>query len=57
MVLCKHSVKRSRSKRHSCDLGILRWRCHQGEVDFADKNAMDRLPCKLCLESNFEPWV
>ena len=57
VVVCKHSVERSRSKRHSRDLGIRGWRGHQGEVDFADKNAMHRLPCKLCLESNFEPWV
>ena len=49
VVLWKYSVKRSRSKRHSRDLGILRWRRHQGEVDFADKDAMDRLSCKLSL--------
>jgi hypothetical protein len=28
VVLWKYRVKRSRSKRHSRDLGILRWRCH-----------------------------
>ena len=57
VVLGKYSIERSRSKWHSRDLGILRWRCHQGEVDFAHKNTMDRLPGKLCLESNFEPCI
>ena len=35
--------KAERSKRHSRELSILRWRRHQGEVDFSNKNAMNRL--------------
>jgi len=49
VVLWKYSIERSRSKRHSRDLSILRWRRHQGEVDFSNKDAMDRLHYKLSL--------
>ena len=49
VVLWKYSIERSRSKRHSCDLGILRWRRYQGEIHFPNKDAMDRLHCKLSL--------
>ena len=52
VVLGKYSIERSLSKRHSRDLRdlrILRWRRHQGEIDFANKDAMDRLHCKLSL--------
>ena len=41
VVLWKYSVKRSWSKRHSRYLSVLRWRRHQGEVDFSNKDAMD----------------
>ena len=49
VVLWKYSIERSRSKRHSRDLSILRSRSHQGEVDFSDKDAMYRLRHKLSL--------
>src|SRR5438552_17413038 len=42
----KCGVERSGSKWHSRNLGILRWRHHQCEVQFAFKNAPDRLHCE-----------
>jgi len=47
MGLWKCSIERSRSKWHSRNLGILRWRHHQCEVQFAFKDASDRLHCEL----------